>query len=261
MAASTITAALSLDATVVLLTPVVLATTRRMHGARAKPHLYACAHSCRTPRRCCSRCPTWTNLLAFSATGLTFRRPFRPADGIAVGGRHRRRVRGLPALLRRRPGFPRPRPSPTGTLPMPVFALRRGRRHAEPGFGIASAAGIDPAARWPRQGRGRPGRAGAAPPRDVARGDRAVRRDRAFLAFVLALGIVVRAVVDHGLGTTSSATSCRSGSGLVDLLAVAGRPRGACWPTPSTTCPRCSFFARAGRPARCGAWCWPCCSA
>ncbi|MGH8921523.1 MAG: SLC13 family permease, partial [Actinomycetes bacterium] len=41
--ASLITAALSLDATVVLLTPVVFATAARM-GARPGPHLYACAH-------------------------------------------------------------------------------------------------------------------------------------------------------------------------------------------------------------------------
>ena len=34
---------LSLDATVVLLTPVVFATATRL-GARPKPHVYACAH-------------------------------------------------------------------------------------------------------------------------------------------------------------------------------------------------------------------------
>ena len=41
--ASAVTAVLSLDATVVLLTPVVLATAMRMR-VRAKPHLYACTH-------------------------------------------------------------------------------------------------------------------------------------------------------------------------------------------------------------------------
>ena len=43
VAASAVTAVLSLDATVVLLTPVVFATAARL-GARAKPHVYAAAH-------------------------------------------------------------------------------------------------------------------------------------------------------------------------------------------------------------------------
>ena len=37
------TAVLSLDATVVLLTPVVFATASRLR-ARARPHVYACSH-------------------------------------------------------------------------------------------------------------------------------------------------------------------------------------------------------------------------
>ncbi|MGH3302492.1 MAG: SLC13 family permease, partial [Streptosporangiaceae bacterium] len=41
--ASVITAVLSLDATVVLLTPVVFATAARV-GLRARPHVYATAH-------------------------------------------------------------------------------------------------------------------------------------------------------------------------------------------------------------------------
>ena len=43
VAASLTTAVLSLDATVVLLTPVVFATASRM-GVRPKPHVYATAH-------------------------------------------------------------------------------------------------------------------------------------------------------------------------------------------------------------------------
>ena len=41
--AAVTTAVLSLDATVVLLTPVVLATARSLR-IRARPHVYACAH-------------------------------------------------------------------------------------------------------------------------------------------------------------------------------------------------------------------------
>ena len=45
--ASLVTAVLSLDATVVLLTPVVFATADRL-GVRAKPHVYACTHLANT---------------------------------------------------------------------------------------------------------------------------------------------------------------------------------------------------------------------
>ena len=43
VAASLVTAVFSLDATVVLLTPVVFATAARL-GVRARPHMYACTH-------------------------------------------------------------------------------------------------------------------------------------------------------------------------------------------------------------------------
>ncbi|KIF07368.1 transporter, partial [Streptomyces sp. RSD-27] len=43
LVASAVTAVLSLDATVVLLTPVVLATSARL-GARPRPHVFATAH-------------------------------------------------------------------------------------------------------------------------------------------------------------------------------------------------------------------------
>ena len=45
--ASVITAVLSLDAAVVLLTPVVFATAARL-GARPRPHVYACTHLANT---------------------------------------------------------------------------------------------------------------------------------------------------------------------------------------------------------------------
>ena len=70
--ASAITAVLSLDATVVLLTPVVLVTASRM-GARAKPHVYACAHLSNTASLLLP-VSNLTNLLAFEASGVSFTR-------------------------------------------------------------------------------------------------------------------------------------------------------------------------------------------
>jgi arsenical pump membrane protein len=59
--AAVTTAVLSLDTTVVLLTPVVFATAAGL-GVRARPHLYACAHLANsaspTRRRCCCPSPT-----------------------------------------------------------------------------------------------------------------------------------------------------------------------------------------------------------
>jgi arsenical pump membrane protein len=69
-AASLITATLSLDATVVLLTPVVFATAARI-GARPKPHVYASAHLANSASLLLP-VSNLTNLLAFSASGLTF---------------------------------------------------------------------------------------------------------------------------------------------------------------------------------------------
>ena len=69
---SVVTAVLSLDATVVLLTPVVFATVARLR-LRAKPHVYACTHLANSA----SLLPpvsNLTNLLAFGASGLSFAR-------------------------------------------------------------------------------------------------------------------------------------------------------------------------------------------
>nr|WP_257004302.1 SLC13 family permease [Streptomyces sp. SA15] len=82
--ASVITAALSLDATVVLLTPVVFATAARM-GARPKPHVYASAHLSNTASLLLP-VSNLTNLLAFTASGLTFSRHGRTVVGVGVIG-------------------------------------------------------------------------------------------------------------------------------------------------------------------------------
>jgi arsenical pump membrane protein len=68
--AAATTAILSLDATVVLLTPVVLATARALR-VPARPHAYATAHLANTASLLMP-VSNLTNLLAFSAAGLSF---------------------------------------------------------------------------------------------------------------------------------------------------------------------------------------------
>ena len=68
--AAVVTAALSLDATVVLLTPVVFATASTLK-ARPDPHVYACNHLANSASLLLP-VSNLTNLLAVSASGLTF---------------------------------------------------------------------------------------------------------------------------------------------------------------------------------------------
>ena len=80
--AAAVTAVLSLDATVVLLTPVVFATAARMRTS-ARPHVYACSHLANSASLLLP-VSNLTNLLAFHASGLAFARfgalmAFRPS--------------------------------------------------------------------------------------------------------------------------------------------------------------------------------------
>ncbi len=68
--AAVTTAVLSLDATVVLLTPVVVRAARAL-GLPARPHAYATAHLSNSASTLMP-VSNLTNLIAFSATGLTF---------------------------------------------------------------------------------------------------------------------------------------------------------------------------------------------
>ncbi len=70
--AAVTTAVLSLDATVVLLTPVVFATATRLQ-VRARPHVYACTHLANSASLLLP-VSNLTNLLAFAASGLSFGR-------------------------------------------------------------------------------------------------------------------------------------------------------------------------------------------
>ncbi len=70
--AAGVTATLTLDATVVLLTPVVLTTTARLR-VPARPHLYACTRLANSGSLLLP-VSNLTNLLAFTASGLSFGR-------------------------------------------------------------------------------------------------------------------------------------------------------------------------------------------
>ncbi|MCX5229290.1 SLC13 family permease [Streptomyces sp. NBC_00233] len=212
--ASLITAVLSLDATVVLLTPVVFATAGRM-GARPGPHAYASAHLSNTASLLLP-VSNLTNLLAFTATGLGFTRfallmllPWLTAIAVEYGVFRRFFARDLAAAA-----TPTDLPAPTA---FPLFALLTVAGTLG-GFALASATGVDPA--W------------AAAAGATVLAVRALARHRTtpralvgsaalpFLAFVLALGIVVRAVVENGLGT-ALAHVLPDGTSLPALLGLA----------------------------------------
>jgi arsenical pump membrane protein len=211
--ASVVTAVLSLDATIVLLTPVVFATAARL-GARPKPHVFACTHLSNTASLLLP-VSNLTNLLAFAASGLSFPRfaelmvlPWLVAIGTEYVVFRRFFATDLDA------GAQTP---PDGPSSVPVFALVTVACTLA-GFVAASALGISPAwaafagaavlaARALAQRRSSPAaivRAAAVP----------------FLAFVLALGIVVRAVTDNGLAAALGHL-VPGGTGLPALLAIA----------------------------------------
>ncbi|MGC3001240.1 SLC13 family permease [Streptomyces sp. G35A] len=213
--ASLITAVLSLDATVVLLTPVVFATATRM-GARPGPHVYAGAHLSNTASLLLP-VSNLTNLLAFTATGLTFTRfallmtlPWLVAVAVEYAVFRRFFAADLDA--------PTAGAEAAEPVELPLFPLVTVAATLA-GFAVASALGTDPA--WVAA-------AGAAvlAVRALARRHTtpaAIVRsaDPPFLAFVLALGVVVRAVVDNGLGDALDA-ALPDGTTLPALLGVAG---------------------------------------
>ncbi|MFG2819978.1 arsenic transporter [Kitasatospora sp. NPDC048365] len=213
-AASVITAVLSLDATVVLLTPVVFATAARL-GARPKPHVYACTHLSNTASLLLP-VSNLTNLLALAASGLSFTRfaalmalPWVVAIGVEYAVFRRFFAADLDAGATAESAAAEPE--------MPLFALLT-IAGTLAGFVLTSVVGIDPA--WAAL-------AGA-----LVLGTRALARRRTtpravlrstsvpFLAFVLALGVVVRAVVDNGLADALG-DLVPTGHGLAALLGIA----------------------------------------
>ncbi len=187
------TAVLSLDATVVLLTPVVLATTRALR-VPARPHAYATAHLANTASLLLP-VSNLTNLLAFTAAGLSFLHftaVMAPSWLAAVA---------VEFLLLRwffsRDLAVKPQPEPaTEPVRAPVFVLVV-LCLTLVGFAVASLLGFSPA--WAAL-------AGVVVlgVRALVRRETSLRRiasaaDVPFLVFVLCLGVVVEGLMLHGL--------------------------------------------------------------
>jgi arsenical pump membrane protein len=213
-AAAGTTAVLSLDATVVLLTPVVFATSGTLR-VRAKPHVYACTHLANSASTLFP-VSNLTNLLAFGATGLSFLSftglmalPWLAAIAVELAVFLRFFASDLGGTATPDDELP---PTPTPRFALVVLAA------VLVGFGLTSLIGLAPA--WVAA-------AGALvlAVRGVARRTvtvRAVLSETAplFLLFVLGLAIVVQAVADHGLGRLL-ASVVPTDPGLLGLLGAA----------------------------------------
>jgi arsenical pump membrane protein len=212
--ASVTTAVLSLDTTVVLLTPVVLDTAARLR-VRLKPPVYACTHLANSASLLLP-VSNLTNLLAFTVAGLTLIRfgalmalPWLAAIAVEYVV-----FRWFFAADLAVAGQPVRRPVPR----LPRFALLTVTATLA-GFVVTSLAGLNPA--WAAFG-------GACllAVRGLARRTEtpaglAQAIGIPFLLFVLGLGIVVAAVVRNGLGA-AIAHLIPAGSALPALLAIAG---------------------------------------
>jgi arsenical pump membrane protein len=192
--ASVVTAVLGLDATVLLLTPVVLTTVARLR-LRAKPHAYACTHLANSASLLLP-VSNLTNLLAFRASGLSFARfgaimalPWLAA--IAVEWIVLRRFFATDLVGRSETEVATPLPIPVFASVVVVLTLV--------GFFVASVLHVNPA--FAALG----GAITLAVPALVHRRakvrDIGLSLDVPFLAFVLALGLVVKAVSLHGLSS------------------------------------------------------------
>jgi arsenical pump membrane protein len=214
--AAAVTAVLSLDATVVLLTPVVFATAARLRTS-PRPHVYACAHLANSASLLLP-VSNLTNLLAFHASGLSFTRfaalmALPTLGAVAVewlvlsrffAGELRPPRGARPAAAAAGPPFPR--------LAVAVLALTLA------GFGLSSAVGVAPV--WVAAA----GAAAISVPA-IARGrataaELARAAEPGFLVFVLGLGVVVAAASARGLESAVAAVLPAGGS-LPELLAIA----------------------------------------
>jgi len=219
VAAAVTTAVLSLDATVVLLTPVILTTVQAVR-ARAAPHVYAASHLSNSASLLLP-VSNLTNLLAFQASGLTFLSFAGLMAGpwvICLGVEYaifrvffRTDLRGSGA------GAVTAGATAANTPPTPRTALALlGVILA--GFAVGPVFGVEPVA---------VAVAGA-----VVMAVRALLRRRVkpaalvreinplFLLFVAALGVVVDAATGHGL-QDALATALPGGTSLLALLALA----------------------------------------
>jgi arsenical pump membrane protein len=210
VAAAATTAVLSLDATIVLLTPIVFATAARLR-ANPRPHVYACSHLANTASLLLP-VSNLTNLLAFHASGLSFARfgglmlvPWL----VALAVEWLVLSRSFQSDLRR----PDVQRAKVEQLDLPVFALCV-LAATLAGFVLSSAIGIAPvwvaaAGAVVLQLRARPA---------VSELVRAT--EPTLLVFVLGLGVVVAAAGEHGLSSAVQ-TLLPSGDQLPALLGIA----------------------------------------
>lgn len=213
--AAVVTAVLSLDATVVLLTPVVFATASKM-GVRPKPHAYACTHLANAGSLLLP-VSNLTNLLAMSAAGITF---------VSFAG-----LMALPWLaviaveyvafrlfFAGDLSIPATDPEPPGVPPLPRFSAAV-LAFTLAGFVVASFVGIEAA--WVALAGALVMLVRALKLGQVEWKDVPGFINLGFLGFVLSLGIVVTAVVEGGLGDAIGAI-VPQGQSLVALLLWAG---------------------------------------
>lgn len=222
---ASVTAVLSLDATVVLLTPVVFATAARVR-LRPKPHVYACTHLANSASLLLP-VSNLTNLLAVGVTHVSFGRfcalmaaPWLVVVAVeyVVFGRFFATDLGVGSRAEPATDEPAVDDAEAGATPMPRYTLAV-LAATLVGFAVTSLAGVAPA--WaalagavalavPRL------RAGDVRPRELGR---AVSVP--FLLFVPALGIVVHAAVSGGV-TRGLDAVVPHGASPLDLLAIAG---------------------------------------
>jgi len=209
--AALVTTVLTLDATVVLLTPVVLRSARHL-GVSARPHTYACAEVANAGSLLLP-VSNLTNLLAVSLTGLSFGE-FARSMALPWLIACVLEFTGLWLFFRKELGI-----APVGTGGDAVRLPRYGLLVlgvTVGGFVVASSFGVAPA--WPALG----GVVLLAAP--TVRRPSLIGMVRAanlgFCAFVLALGVIVDAVRRHGLGSALHDVLPR-GVSLPALLALA----------------------------------------
>ncbi|MCW2531827.1 MAG: arsB [Blastococcus sp.] len=208
-----VTAVLSLDATVVLLAPVVVATAARMRVSPL-PHAYAAGHLANSASLLLP-VSNLTNLLAFAATGLSFLHftglmlaPWLVAVAVEF------------AVLRWlfRAELARPAGEPVTTVPPLPMVVVVVVGLVVVGFGVASLIGLSPV--WPavlgvlvlavRQ----------LVRRTTRVADLVQAADLPFALFVLALAVVVLAVLRNGVESFLQSV-LPDGDTLLPLLAVA----------------------------------------
>jgi arsenical pump membrane protein len=212
--AAVITAVLSLDATVVLLTPVVLVSVRRLRTP-VRPYAYATAHLANAASLLLP-VSNLTNLLAFHAAKLSFAKftLLMALPWLAA-------VAALYAVFRvffardlRQP----PDPEEVGPAPRPPVFVLLVVALTLIGFAFSQSVGVAPA--WVALAGAMVLAVRSLRRRHTSLGQIARSVNVSFCLFVLALGVIVQAITLNGMGRAMSAV-LPSGATLPALLTIA----------------------------------------